>query len=66
MASEKRHIMQPPDVMFLEVFIVAVVMIAFGMILPSLGVLLWVGIVLTIGIGTWWTVSHVKRHGSQY
>lgn len=58
--------MQPPDVMFLEVFIVAVAMILFGAVLPEVGVLLWIGIVLTIGLGSWWLVSRSRRHGTHY
>lgn len=64
--EETRCVMQPPDVMFLEVFIVAVALIVFGAVLPEVSVLLWIGIVLTIGIGTWWTVNKVHRHGSHY
>ncbi len=58
--------MQPPDVMFLEVMLVAVAMILFGATLPGVGFLLWVGIVLTVGIGSWWAVSRNHRHGTHY
>lgn len=52
--------------MFLEVMLVAVAMILFGATIAGVGFLLWVGIVLTVGIGTWWVVSRTRRHGSQY
>ncbi|MHA3683188.1 hypothetical protein ACXR2T_01365 [Leucobacter sp. HY1910] len=58
--------MQPPDVMFLEVMLVAVAMIIFGAALTEVSFLLWAGIVLTVGIGTWWAVSKTRRHGSHY
>lgn len=59
-------VMQPPDVMFLEVMLVAVAMIIFGAALAEVSFLLWAGIALTAGIGTWWAVSKVRRHGSHY
>lgn len=58
--------MQPPDVMFLEVLLVAVGMIAFGLLIPSVSVLLWFGIAIGVGITGWWIVSEVRRHGTQY
>lgn len=58
--------MQPPDVMFLEVMLVAVAMIIFGALLPEVAALFWFGIVLTVGIGSWWAVSMTKRHGHPY
>lgn len=58
--------MQPPDVMFLDVMIVAVGMIVIGLIVPTVGVLFWFGIPLIVGIGSWWIVSMVKRHGNEY
>lgn len=58
--------MQPPDVMFLEVLLVAVGMIAFGLLIPSVSVLLWFGIAIGVGITAWWIVSKVRRHGTQY
>lgn len=61
-----RCVMQPPDVMFLEVFIVAVALIIFGAALAEVSALLWIGIVLTVGIGSWWVISRVRRRGSHY
>ncbi|WP_157487140.1 hypothetical protein [Leucobacter salsicius] len=58
--------MQPPDVMFLEVMLVALAMILFGATIAGVGFLLWVGIVLTVGIGAWWVVSRYRRHGTHY
>ena len=58
--------MQPPDVMFLEVMLVTVGMIVWGAIIPSVAVLLWIGIALAIGFGAWWAVSKVRRHGTHY
>lgn len=58
--------MQPPDVMFLDVMIVAIGVIVIGLVVPSVGILFWFGIFLAAVIGSWWTVSMVKRHGNQY
>lgn len=52
--------------MFLEVMLVAVAMIIFGALLPEVAALFWFGIVLTVGIGSWWAVSMTKRHGHPY
>lgn len=58
--------MQPPDVMFLDVMLVSAGMIVFGLMIPTVSVLLWFGIALAIGIGAWWLVSMTKRHGTHY
>lgn len=58
--------MQPNDVMFLEVTLVAVALIIFGATLTEVSVLLWIGIALTVGIVSWWVVSRVRRHGAPY
>ncbi len=52
--------------MFLEVMLVALAMILFGATIAGVGFLLWVGIVLTVGIGAWWVVSRYRRHGTHY
>ncbi len=52
--------------MFMEVFLAAVGMIIFGALIPSVAIMLWFGLAIAIGIGTWWIVSNIRRHGTQY
>ena len=64
--DEMRCVMQPQDVMFMEVFLASVGMIIFGAVIPSVAILLWFGLAIAIGISTWWIVNNIRRHGTQY
>ena len=58
--------MQPQDLNYLVVMIIALGMIMFGAMVPSISFLLWAGIVLAVAAGVAWVTSIVKRHGTQF
>lgn len=57
--------MQPTDLIYLVVMIIALGMIVYGALIPAIGFLMWAGIVLAIIFAAVWVVSMVRRHGTQ-
>lgn len=58
--------MQPTDLIYLVIMIIAAGMIMYGVMIPAIGFLMWVGIVLAVIFAAAWVVSMVRRHGTQY
>lgn len=58
--------MQPPDVMFLDVLIIAIGMTVIGIVVPAVWPLIWFGIALVVGIAVAWIINKSTRHGSHY
>lgn len=62
----KGCVMEPTDLVYLVVVIVALGMIMTGATIPTIGFLLWVGCLLVVGLGVMWAISLRHRHGPQH
>lgn len=58
--------MKPQDLTYLVIMIVSVGMMLVGMNVPSVGLMMWLGIILAVGFAVTWGVSIARRHGDQY